>query len=69
MEVNIEKKWEPFKKAFLAQYFMDTAMEALRIEFINLVQRSMTAAQYEAKFTSLSRFVKAFVATEEEKAK
>ncbi|GFZ13156.1 hypothetical protein Acr_23g0015410 [Actinidia rufa] len=30
---------------------------------------SMTVAQYEAKFTSLSRFAKAFVSTEEEKAK
>ncbi|GFZ06735.1 hypothetical protein Acr_18g0009050 [Actinidia rufa] len=48
------KKWEPFKKAFLDQYFTDTAKEALRMEFINLVQGSMTMAQYEAKFTSLS---------------
>ncbi|GFZ21162.1 hypothetical protein Acr_29g0003240 [Actinidia rufa] len=31
--------------------------------------RSMNVAQYEAKFTSLSRFAKAFVSTEEEKAK
>ena len=31
------KKWEPFKKAFLDQYFIDTAKEALRMEFINLV--------------------------------
>ncbi|GFS31821.1 hypothetical protein Acr_00g0019370 [Actinidia rufa] len=43
--------------------------EVLRMKFINLVQRSMTVAQYEAKFTSLSRFAKAFVLTEEEKTK
>ncbi|XP_057493165.1 uncharacterized protein LOC130778658 [Actinidia eriantha] len=69
VEESVAKKWEPFRKAFLDQYFTDTAKEALRMEFINLVQGSMTVAQYEAKFTSLSRFAKAFVSTEEEKAK
>ncbi|GFZ11498.1 Stabilizer of iron transporter SufD / Polynucleotidyl transferase [Actinidia rufa] len=39
------------------------------MEFMNLVQGNMTVAQYEAKFMSLSRFAKAFVSTEEEKAK
>ena len=39
------------------------------MEFINLVQGSMTVVQYEAKFTSLLRFAKAFMSTEEEKAK
>ena len=63
------KKWEPFRKAFLDQYFMDTAKEALRMEFINLVQRSINVAQYEAKFTSFSRFAREFVSTKEEKAK
>ena len=62
------KKWEPFKKA-LDQYFTDTANESLRMEFINLVQGSMIVAQYEAKFTSLSRFARAFISTEEKKAK
>ncbi|GFZ02656.1 hypothetical protein Acr_15g0012640 [Actinidia rufa] len=69
MEEVVAKKWEPFKKAFLDQYFTDTAKEALRMKFINLVQGSMTVTQYEVKFTSLSRFAKAFVSTEEEKAK
>ncbi|GFS42857.1 hypothetical protein Acr_00g0082090 [Actinidia rufa] len=69
VEESVAKKWEPFRKAFLDQYFTNTAKEALRREFINLVQGSMTVAQYEAKFTSLSRFAKAFVSTEEEKAK
>ncbi|GFY91098.1 hypothetical protein Acr_07g0012940 [Actinidia rufa] len=54
MEEVGAKKWEPFKKAFLDQYFTDTANEALRMEFINFVQGSMNVAQYEAKFTSLS---------------
>ena len=63
------KKWEPFKKAFLDQYFMDTKKEALRMEYIKLMQGSLMVAQYEAKFTSLSRFTRAFGSTEEEKAK
>ncbi|XP_057475893.1 uncharacterized protein LOC130763879 [Actinidia eriantha] len=69
VEEGVDKKWESFKKAFLDQYFTDTAKEALRMEFINLVQGSMIVTQYEAKFTNLSRFAKAFVSTEEEKAK
>ena len=69
MEVNVANKWELFKEAFLIQYFMDTANEALKIEFITLVQRTMTMAQYKAKFTSLSRFANAFVSTAKERAK
>ena len=42
MGESVAKKWEPFKKAFLDQYFTDTTKEALRMEFINLVQGSMT---------------------------
>ncbi|GFS38040.1 hypothetical protein Acr_00g0055310 [Actinidia rufa] len=56
VEEMVAKKWELFK-AFLDQYFTDTAKEALRMEFINLVQGSMTVAQYEAKFTSLSSII------------
>ena len=67
MEESVAKKWEPFKKAFLDQYFTDMAKEALRMELIHLVQGSITMAWYEAKFTSLSRFAKALVSTEEER--
>ena len=45
------------------------AKEALRMDFINLVQGNMMAAHYEAKFTSLSRFAKAYLSTEDEKEK
>ncbi|GFY97381.1 hypothetical protein Acr_11g0016870 [Actinidia rufa] len=38
MEESVAKKWEPFKKDFLDQCFIDTTNEALRMEFINLVQ-------------------------------
>ncbi|GFY95618.1 hypothetical protein Acr_10g0010030 [Actinidia rufa] len=69
VEEGVTKKWKPFKKAFLDQYVTDMVNEALRMEFINLGQGSMTVDQYEAKFTSLSRFARAFILKEEEKAK
>ena len=34
VEESVAKKWEPFKKAFLDQYFTNTAKEALRMECI-----------------------------------
>ena len=36
-------------------------------EFVSLEQRDLTVAQYEAKFTELSRFTPQLIATEEEK--
>ena len=44
IEESVAKKWEPFKNAFLDQYFTETTNKALRMEFINLVQGSMTVA-------------------------
>ena len=37
-------------------------------EFVRLEQRDLTVAQYEAKFTELSRFAPQLIATEEKKA-
>ena len=37
-------------------------------EFVRLEQRDLTVAQYEAKFTKLSRFTPQLIATEEDKA-
>ena len=37
-------------------------------DFVRLEQRDLTVAQYEAKFTELSRFAPQLIATEEEKA-
>ncbi|KAL8098157.1 hypothetical protein AgCh_031074 [Apium graveolens] len=46
--------------------FMETQME---IRFLELKQDKMTVAEYEAKFTELSRFVPEFVNTKEKKAR
>ena len=37
-------------------------------KFVLLEQRDLTVAQYEAKFTELSRFAPQLIATKEEKA-
>ena len=37
-------------------------------EFVRLEQRDLIVAQYEAKFTELSRFTPQLIATDEEKA-
>ena len=44
MDGSVEKRQEPFKKAFLDHYFTNTVKEAIRMKFINLVQGSMTVA-------------------------
>ena len=41
----------------------------MEIKFLELKQDKMTVAEYEAKFTELSRFVPEFVNTEEKKAR
>ncbi|GAB2274029.1 hypothetical protein Dimus_039065 [Dionaea muscipula] len=48
--------WEDFREAFLEKYIPESARDALREEFEQLVQRSMTVDQYAARFTSLLRF-------------
>ena len=50
--------WSGFEKLFLAKYFPEVEREARREEFGRLLQRGLTMAQYEAKFTELSRHAK-----------
>ncbi|RVW22176.1 Transposon Ty3-G Gag-Pol polyprotein [Vitis vinifera] len=60
--------WRQFRKAFYKKYFPDSVRRQKVGEFIRLEQGDMTVAQYEAKFTELSRFSPQLIATEEEKA-
>ncbi|XP_034677701.1 uncharacterized protein LOC117908146 [Vitis riparia] len=55
--------WEAFYK----KYFPDSVRRQKVGEFIRLEQGDMTVAQYEAKFTKLSRFSPQLIATKEEK--
>lgn len=61
--------WERFSELFLEKYFprfMETQME---LKFLELKQGNMTVAEYEAKFTELSRFVPEYVNTEAKRAR
>ncbi|MGI4673397.1 retrotransposon gag family protein [Klebsiella pneumoniae] len=69
MEPNGVVTWERFTELFLEKYFpryMETQME---LKFLELKQDNMTVAEYEAKFTELSRFVPEFVSTDAKKAR
>ena len=61
--------WSGFEKLFLAKYFPEVEREARREEFERLLQRGLTMAQYEVKFTELSRHAKDMVDTEEKKVR
>ncbi|KAL8155318.1 hypothetical protein AgCh_000627 [Apium graveolens] len=67
LETDVVIPWDRFTRLFLDKYFprfMETQME---IRFLELKQDKMIVAEYEAKFTELSRFVPEFVNTEEKK--
>ncbi|KAL8155364.1 hypothetical protein AgCh_000664 [Apium graveolens] len=69
LETDAVIPWDRFTQLFLDKYFprfMETQME---IRFLELKQDKMTVAEYEAKFTELSRFVPEFMNTEEKKAR
>ena len=54
-------------EAFYKKYFPDSVRQQKVGEFVHLEQGEMTVAQYEAKFTELSRFAPQLIATEKEK--
>ena len=60
--------WRQFKEAFYKKYFPDSVRRQKVGKFVHLEQRDLTVAQYEAKFTELSRFAPPLIAKEEEKA-
>ena len=55
--------WIAFKEFFLAQYFYQIVQDGKRKEFINLIQGTSIVTEYEAQFTSLSRFGKELIST------
>lgn len=62
-----EMTWDQFKVLFLAKYFPFAVLSQRRAEFMQLVQKDLTVAEYESKFTELSRFVPSLVAEEEDR--
>ena len=61
----MEPTWEALAVAFQDKYIPLTARERLRQEFKDLKQLDMPVAEFEAVFSSLSRFAPELVATEE----
>ena len=62
-----QMSWEEFKTLFLAKYFPEVERDARREEFERLTQRGLTVAQYEARFTELSRYAEYMVDSEAKK--
>lgn len=62
-------EWDVFERLFLDKYFPEVMRVAMMEQFLGLTQQDMTVIQYEAKFTSLSRFAPELVATEDKKAR
>ena len=54
--------WSQFREAFYKKYFPDSVRRQKVGEFDHLEQGDLTVAQYEAKFTKLSRFTPQLIA-------
>ncbi|XP_028119918.1 uncharacterized protein LOC114317416 [Camellia sinensis] len=62
---RVERTWEVFAQACQDKFLPPAARKRLRKQFEELLQLDTPVAEFEAKFTSLSRFVPELVATEE----
>lgn len=61
--------WDRFKQLFLEKYYPRFMQGQMELRFFELKQDNMFVAEYEKKFTELSRFVPEYVDTEEKKTK
>ncbi|XP_074374397.1 uncharacterized protein LOC141714798 [Apium graveolens] len=61
--------WTRFTELFLEMYFPKYIENQMELKFLELKQGNMSVAEYEAKFTKLSRFIPYHVHTYEKKAK
>lgn len=61
--------WEMFLDLFNKKYFPACVRAEKQKEFVDLEQGEMTVAEYEAKFTELSRYYPELVANEFQRAK
>ena len=65
VQEHIGGTWEAFVEAFQDKYLPATVREKLRDQFSKLMQLNTPVAEFEATFTSLSRFAPELEATEE----
>ncbi|KAL8108855.1 hypothetical protein AgCh_025093 [Apium graveolens] len=61
--------WERFTEIFLEKYLPSYMQDQMEMKFLDLRQEDMSVAEYEVKFSELSRFVPEYMNTEEKKAK
>ncbi|KAL8113555.1 hypothetical protein AgCh_020762 [Apium graveolens] len=61
--------WEKFTEMFLEKYLPSYMQDQLEMKFLDLRQEDMSVAEYEVKFSELSRFIPEYVNTEAKKAK
>ncbi|OKX69635.1 hypothetical protein AXD71_14915, partial [Listeria monocytogenes] len=61
--------WDRFKELFKEKYLPAYVTDQMEMRFLELKQGNMSVADYEAKFTELSRFVPSYVDTERKKAR
>ena len=62
---SIGGNFEEFSRSFLENYFPLPLRDARRREFYELVQGGMSVADYEARFTSLSRYAPEMATSED----
>ncbi|XP_022155000.1 uncharacterized protein LOC111022144 [Momordica charantia] len=53
---NVTIPWARFKDLLYDYYYLETVKDMKEAEFLHLVQGTLSVAQYERKFTELSRF-------------
>ncbi|XP_074347033.1 uncharacterized protein LOC141685854 [Apium graveolens] len=68
LETTFPIPWTRFTELFLEKYFPKYMENQMELKFLELKQGNMSVAEYEAKFTELSRFVPYHVDTDEKKA-
>ncbi|KAA0041710.1 putative retroelement [Cucumis melo var. makuwa] len=59
--------WQTFRGIFEDKYYPSTYCEAKRDEFLGLKQGSLSVAEYERKYTELSRYADVIVASESDR--
>ncbi|KAA0054814.1 reverse transcriptase [Cucumis melo var. makuwa] len=61
--------WQTFRGIFEDKYYPSTYCEAKRDEFLGLKQGSLSVAEYERKYTELSRYADVTVASESDRCR
>ncbi|XP_059637210.1 uncharacterized protein LOC132279296 [Cornus florida] len=64
-----EMSWKKFKELFYEKYFSISKRWELKDQFLGLIQGNISVAEYENKFTSLSRFASEMVRDEIDKTR